>query len=255
MLKRHISFEGEITQEMQALNISPDKSNESCIFFVWPLEIIHVIDRNSPFYDVTATELPKQKFELVAVLEGTNETSNAKFQARCSYLPHEILWGHRFESMMLYRRDQNRVQVNFSAFHSTFEVATPTISAKQLEKIMDPYVPPESRMFDETKELDNHLPNGTCISPCHSLPSTLNRKIAKITNNLNKKQQNVDVECSEISGQVQIKHFLNDSKRGRTRTISSQMSAVNNNAFYHRAPQEADSLIDRHNCNIELQPR
>ena len=205
MLKRHVSFEGEITQEMQALNISPDKSNESCIFFVWPLEIIHVIDQNSPFYDVTATELPKQKFELVAVLEGTNETSNAKFQARCSYLPHEILWGHRFESMMLYRRDQNRFQVNFSAFHSTFEVATPTISAKQLEKIMDPYVPPESRMFSDARDLDNnHLPNGTCISPCHSLPSTLNRKIAKITNNLHKRQQNVDVDGSEFSSQVQL---------------------------------------------------
>ena len=32
-------------------------------------------------------DLPKQKFELLAVMEGTNETSNAKFQARTSYLP------------------------------------------------------------------------------------------------------------------------------------------------------------------------
>lgn len=255
LLKRHISFEGEITQEMQALNISPDKSNESCIFFVWPLEIIHVINQNSPFYDVTATELPKQKFELVAVLEGTNETSNAKFQARCSYLPHEILWGHRFESMMLYRRDQNRFQVNFSAFHSTFEVATPTISAKQLEKIMDPYVPPESRMFSYTRDLDNnHLPNGTFSSPCHSLPSTLNRKIAQITNNLHKRQQNFDVDGSEFSSQTQTKIEF----RGKARTVSSHLSAAGNNyghASYLRSPQEADSLIDRHNCNIELKPR
>ena len=164
---------------MQALKISPDKSDESCIFFVWPLEIVHVIDEDSPFYDVTATELPKHKFELVAVLEGTNETSNAKFQARTSYLPHEILWGHRFESMMLYRRDQGRFQVNFSAFHSTFEVATPTISAKQLEKIMKPYVPPESRrLFEEVHEktYDKHLANGTHLSRCYSLPSTLSRR-------------------------------------------------------------------------------
>ena len=41
----------------------------------------------SPFYEVAAVDLPKQKFELVAVMEGTNETSNAKFQARTSYLP------------------------------------------------------------------------------------------------------------------------------------------------------------------------
>ena len=66
-----------------------------------------------------------------------------------------------------------RFQVNFSAFHSTFEVTTPTISAKQLEKIMGGYVPPESRQM---AELNSHLSNGTCLSPCHSLPSTLNRR-------------------------------------------------------------------------------
>ena len=81
-------------------------------------------------------------------------------QARTSYLPHEIQWGQRFEQMLIYRRDQNKFQVltmsnpcnskttqklrgddnkpflttftlsviclfpqvNFSAFHSTYEV-------------------------------------------------------------------------------------------------------------------------------------
>ena len=41
---------------------------------------------------------------------------------RSSYLPNEILWGHRFESMVLYRKDHNKFQVNFSAFNSTYEV-------------------------------------------------------------------------------------------------------------------------------------
>ena len=197
-MKRQISFEGEILQEMQSLKISPDKSNESCIFFVWPLEIVHVIDEDSPFYDVTATELPKQKFELVMVLEGTNETSNAKFQARTSYLPDEILWGHRFESMMLFRRDQNRYQVNFSAFHSTFEHPTPTISAKQLERIMEPYIPPESRTFGLDPEPEKHLPNGPCLSPCVSLPSTLNRN----KKHLKKRQHQTSDEVSNDDNQV-----------------------------------------------------
>ena len=197
-MKRQISFEGEILQEMQSLKISPDKSNESCIFFVWPLEIVHVIDEDSPFYDVTAIELPKQKFELVMVLEGTNETSNAKFQARTSYLPDEILWGHRFESMMLFRRDQNRYQVNFSAFHSTFEHPTPTISAKQLERIMEPYIPPESRTFGLDPEPEKHLPNGTCLSPCVSLPSTLNRN----KKHLKKRQHQTSDEVSNDDNQV-----------------------------------------------------
>ena len=53
---------------------------------------------------------------------------------RSSYLPTEILWGHRFEQMLLYRKDRNKFQVNFSAFHSTFEVDTPVCSARDLER-------------------------------------------------------------------------------------------------------------------------
>ena len=33
------------------------------------------------------------------------------FQARTSYLPNEIMWGHRFEPMMIYRKDHNKYQV------------------------------------------------------------------------------------------------------------------------------------------------
>ena len=74
------------------------------------------------------------------------------------------MWGHRFESMLIYRRDQNRYQVNFSAFHSSFEVATPTMSAKQLDRIMASFIPPG---------ITN---NESSSSQSYSLPSTLNRR-------------------------------------------------------------------------------
>ena len=45
------------------------------------------------------------------------------------------MWGHRFESMMLYRRDHNNFHINFSAFHSTYEVDTPTCNARTLEEL------------------------------------------------------------------------------------------------------------------------
>ena len=55
--------------------------------------------------------------------------------SRTSYLPCEILWGHRFEQMQLYRKDNNRFEINFSAFHSTYEVDTPRYSARHLEHL------------------------------------------------------------------------------------------------------------------------
>ena len=167
LLRRRISQEGEVFQEMKNLKVSPDTTEESCIFFVWPLDIIHVIDEDSPFYEISEADLANERFELVVVMEGTNETSNMTFQARlfftdpyiilydyhcrASYLPEEIMWGHRFEQMVLYRRDHNKFQVNFSAFHSTYEVDTPLCSAKHLEEYLK-----RSMMSTETFRVNIH---------------------------------------------------------------------------------------------------
>ena len=82
ILRRRISEEGEVYQEMDTISVHPDTTSESCIFFVWPLDIVHVIDSESPFYNMTADDLARERFELLLVLEGTNETSNMTFQAR-----------------------------------------------------------------------------------------------------------------------------------------------------------------------------
>ena len=68
---------------MTDLRITPQTSSESCTFFVWPLDIVHMIDKESPFYHMGAADLATQRFELVVVMEGTSETSNTTFQARC----------------------------------------------------------------------------------------------------------------------------------------------------------------------------
>ena len=62
-------------------------------------------------YRLSSFELARDKFELHVALEGTIESTSMNFQARTSYMPHELLWGHRFEPMMLYRRDHNKYQV------------------------------------------------------------------------------------------------------------------------------------------------
>ena len=63
---------------------------------------------------MNAHDMTKDNFELHVVLEGTMESSSMTFQARTSYLADEILWGHRFETMMLYRKDHNKYQVHIS---------------------------------------------------------------------------------------------------------------------------------------------
>merc|ERR1712037_515920 len=99
-------------------------------------DIVHVIDKDSPFYDMSAAEMARERFELLMVMEGTNEISSMTFQSRSSYLPNEIKWGQRFEQTLLYRKDQNKYQVNFSAFHSMYDVETPLCSARELDRFL-----------------------------------------------------------------------------------------------------------------------
>ncbi|KAL9962741.1 hypothetical protein ACROYT_G031877 [Oculina patagonica] len=58
--------------------------------------IIHVIDENSPFYDVTPQTLQESEFEIVVVLDGVVEATGLNTQPRSSYLNSEILWGYDF---------------------------------------------------------------------------------------------------------------------------------------------------------------
>ena len=67
---------------MLDLKVNPDSNAESCIFFIWPLEIIHIIDEESPLFEMSADDLNREKFELVVILEGTIKTSSMTFQAR-----------------------------------------------------------------------------------------------------------------------------------------------------------------------------
>jgi potassium inwardly-rectifying channel subfamily J len=60
---------------------------------------------------MSAADLSTANFELHVSMEGTIESTGLTFQARSSYLPNEILWGHRFESMMLYRHENKKYQV------------------------------------------------------------------------------------------------------------------------------------------------
>merc|ERR1719315_902050 len=182
LLRRRISQEGEVYQEMHNLVINPETTSECCIFFVWPLDIVHVIDQESPLYDMTEEDFANDAFEIILVMEGMNETSNMIFQARTSYLPTEILWGHRFEQMQLYRKDNNKFEINFSAFHSTYEVDTPMHSARQLDEQERQR---EIEVIQMQKMLACALENGKVSSPCitvDSLTPPSNRRNSIVNN-------------------------------------------------------------------------
>lgn len=72
------------------------------------------------------------------------ESTGMTTQARSSYLPTEILWGHRFENLISFSKDTAEYEVNYQIFNNTYEVDTPLCSAKQLDEV----------------RAELHLPNG-----------------------------------------------------------------------------------------------
>ncbi|XP_015194598.1 G protein-activated inward rectifier potassium channel 3 [Lepisosteus oculatus] len=106
------------------------ETGDDRLFLVSPLVISHEIDSHSPFWDMSQAHLEKDDFEIVVILEGMVEATGMTCQARSSYLAEEVLWGHRFSPMMSLA--EGFFDVDYGAFHHTFEVDTPTYSAREL---------------------------------------------------------------------------------------------------------------------------
>uniref|UniRef100_A0A4W5RAQ3 Potassium inwardly rectifying channel subfamily J member 1b n=1 Tax=Hucho hucho TaxID=62062 RepID=A0A4W5RAQ3_9TELE len=88
------------------------------LFFVCPLTLYHVIDRASPFYNMTADTLQQQNFELVVFLDGTAESTSSACQVRTSFIPQEVQWGYSFLPIIS-RTKMGKYRVDFSNFSRT----------------------------------------------------------------------------------------------------------------------------------------
>ncbi|KAG9278098.1 G protein-activated inward rectifier potassium channel 3-like [Astyanax mexicanus] len=106
------------------------ETGDDRLFLVSPLVISHEVDSRSPFWDMSQSQLEKEDFEIVVILEGMVEATGMTCQARSSYLAEEVMWGHRFSPMMSLA--EGFFDVDYGAFHHTFEVDTPSCSAREL---------------------------------------------------------------------------------------------------------------------------
>ncbi|KAL0122752.1 hypothetical protein PUN28_007450 [Cardiocondyla obscurior] len=135
MIKRKVTMEGELLPFCQTeLKVGGD-GEEDKIFFIWPTTIVHKIDQYSPLYKVSASDMLRERFEIVVILEGVIESTGMTTQARSSYLPSEILWGHRFQSIITFRKETAEYEVDYTLFNNTYEVDTPLCSAADLDRI------------------------------------------------------------------------------------------------------------------------
>ncbi|XP_006809807.1 ATP-sensitive inward rectifier potassium channel 8-like [Neolamprologus brichardi] len=132
VVKRTATEEGEVVP-LDQIDIHMDNPvGTNGIFLVSPLIICHIIDKHSPLYELSASDLLHQDIEVIVVLEGVVETTGITTQARTSYVSEEILWGQRFVPTV--SEEDGMYAVDYSKFGNTMKVPTPCCSAKKLDE-------------------------------------------------------------------------------------------------------------------------
>lgn len=83
------------------------------------------------------------------------ESTGMTTQARSSYLPSEILWGHRFVPLMSFKKDSGHYEVDYAKFNDTLEIDSPLCSAKQLSEHRELYL--KDKKVGECKSLPKNV--------------------------------------------------------------------------------------------------
>lgn len=119
-------------------------------------------------------------------------------QARTSYTEDEVLWGHRFLPVM--SLEEGFFRVDYSQFHSNFEVPTPPYSVKEYEEkssLLSPLVTPHrERVFS----MDCLEAGGEGVHPGSAsckLPSKLQRMSSSGRENLQRNVLRLSLQKSE----------------------------------------------------------
>ena len=56
------------------------EGEEDEIFFIWPTTLVHKINSDSPFYNMSAKDFLKKRYEVVVILEGVIEQTGNSIQ-------------------------------------------------------------------------------------------------------------------------------------------------------------------------------
>ena len=83
LVENRLTFEGEAIRHCYCpLRITTSNSTDDqfVLMAAWPVHITHTIDSDSPLWNVSASKLPSQRFEIIVILEGIVESTGMTIQ-------------------------------------------------------------------------------------------------------------------------------------------------------------------------------
>ena len=106
------TLEGDTLRHFDELTLL--RSRSPLFFLTW--QVMHRVDESSPLFGHTRESLLAKKAEILVVLSGLDETFMSTIHTRASYLPNEIVWGHRMADIFSTLPDGRRA-IDFRRFH------------------------------------------------------------------------------------------------------------------------------------------
>ena len=105
LISKKVTREGEVIPYAQTeLTVGTDSEGEEDeLFFIWPTTIIHKINQDSPFYDMSAKDFLKKRYEIVVILEGVVEQTGNSIQVLHSIVSQShcrVLVSQKFHSVI-----------------------------------------------------------------------------------------------------------------------------------------------------------
>ncbi len=111
--RQQTSKEGVTMRRFEELK--PVRERTSLFALSWT--VMHRIDETSPLFGLNPESCYDNQLEIVALLNGMDETLADRIYARYSYVPDDILWDHRFVDVISVQ--SGRRVVDLTRFHDT----------------------------------------------------------------------------------------------------------------------------------------
>jgi inward rectifier potassium channel len=97
----HSSPEGFQIRRIQDMKLMRDQHP----VFVLSWNVMHVIDEESPLYNVSLEDLEAKEASLLISIEGVDETTSQSMMARHQWSIKEIRWNHRYRDLVYHDKD------------------------------------------------------------------------------------------------------------------------------------------------------
>jgi inward rectifier potassium channel len=118
MLRNEVTAEGQSMRRFYDLPLARARTP----VFAMSYTAVHFIDEDSPLYGLDAQDLATHDIELLVTVNGLDETMGQQVHARASYLPAEVIFGHRYADMFGVTEDGRRA-IDYARFHSVEKIS------------------------------------------------------------------------------------------------------------------------------------